>query len=66
MNIYQPRVAGQIKVVISDVGNVGNSLRGSLEVAASFSISEHLTFPFVKTYSVLIKVNIFSSERPFG
>lgn len=53
MRINQPGVAGEIEVVVSDVGDVGNSLGGRLEMAAPLPISEHLVLPCVKTYPLL-------------
>ena len=45
--IYQPGVAGEVEVVVSDVGDVGNSLRGRLKVAPTLPITEHLPLSFV-------------------
>ena len=46
IRIYQPRVAGEVEVVVSDVGDVGNSLGGRLQMAAALPIAEHLQLSY--------------------
>ena len=47
---HQPGVAGEVEVVVSDVGDVGNSLRGRLKVAPTLPVTEHLPLSFVNKY----------------
>ena len=46
LKIYQPGVAGEIEVVVSDVGDVGNSLGGRLEMGAPLPIAEYLVLTY--------------------
>ena len=46
IRIYQPRVAGEVEVVVSDVGDVGNSLGGCLQMVATLPIAENLKLPY--------------------